>query len=68
MKQIAVNIIKIYRKFISGNVLCTCRYHPSCSEYAIDAIGKYGFFSGSMKSAWRILRCNPLSRGGYDPA
>lgn len=68
MKQTAVKLIKIYRKYISGNMLWTCRHYPSCSEYAIEAIEKYGFFSGSARSAWRILRCNPFSRGGYDPA
>jgi hypothetical protein len=45
----------------------TCRYLPTCSEYAIEAIETRGWFVGGLKAAWRILRCNPLFRGGYDP-
>ena len=44
-----------------------CRFHPTCSQYAIDAIGRYGPLRGSLKATWRILRCNPFSKGGYDP-
>jgi len=44
-----------------------CRFTPSCSEYAVQAFTKYGVFKGAAKTAWRILRCNPFSRGGYDP-
>ena len=46
----------------------TCKYHPSCSQYASEAIRKYGPLCGSMKAAWRLLRCNPWSRGGVDYA
>ena len=46
----------------------TCRYHPTCSRYASDAVRKYGPLKGSLKAAWRILRCNPWSRGGVDYA
>ena len=46
----------------------TCKYHPSCSQYASDALHKYGLVRGSLKAAWRILRCNPWSRGGVDYA
>ena len=46
----------------------TCKYHPSCSRYASDAIRKHGLLVGSAKAAWRILRCNPWSHGGVDPA
>jgi putative membrane protein insertion efficiency factor len=46
----------------------TCKYHPSCSQYASDAIRKHGLLAGSAKAAWRILRCNPWSPGGVDPA
>lgn len=45
----------------------TCRYHPSCSNYAIDAFENYNIFSAAILSIWRILRCNPFSKGGYDP-
>ena len=45
----------------------TCKYHPSCSQYAIDALQKHGLVKGSFKAGWRLLRCNPFSDGGYDP-
>ena len=46
----------------------TCKYHPSCSQYALDALGRYGLLRGSAKAGWRLLRCNPWSHGGVDPA
>jgi hypothetical protein len=46
----------------------TCKYHPSCSQYAIDALRKHGLVRGSLKAAWRLLRCNPWSHGGVDYA
>ena len=45
-----------------------CRFRPTCSEYAIDALTKYGLTKGTLKSAWRVLRCNPWNKGGHDPA
>jgi len=44
----------------------TCKYHPTCSQYAADALRKHGLVKGSLKAAWRVLRCNPWSRGGVD--
>ena len=44
-----------------------CKYHPSCSEYAIQALRRYGLVRGSVLAGWRLLRCNPWSRGGFDP-
>lgn len=44
-----------------------CRFYPTCSEYSIQALDKYGPIKGSLKSAWRVLRCNPFNKGGYDP-
>ncbi len=55
-------LMKIFRPYGS------CRYFPTCSEYAIDALTKHGLIKGCIKSAWRILRCNPWSKGGHDPA
>jgi len=46
----------------------TCKYHPTCSQYASDALAKYGPVKGSLKAAWRVLRCNPWNRGGVDYA
>ena len=45
-----------------------CRFHPTCSEYGVQAIEKYGFIKGLLKTIWRILRCNPWNKGGIDPA
>jgi len=74
--HIIIIFIKIYQKTLSFDhgplkifrPYGSCRYFPSCSEYAIDALKKYGVIRGCLKSTWRILRCNPWSKGGYDPA
>jgi len=52
---------------LTGNTLIGCRFYPSCSQYARQAIDRYGLVKGILKSVWRILRCNPLSKGGVDP-
>ena len=62
-----VGLIKFYRKQISPMSPPKCKYIPTCSQYAIEAIEKYGVIKGGFKALWRILRCNPFSRGGYDP-
>jgi hypothetical protein len=62
-----IRLIRLYKKYISPGLPPSCRYLPTCSDYAIDAIAKYGAFKGSLMAAWRILRCNPFSKGGYDP-
>ena len=67
MWRIPVILIKGYQKFISPLFPPSCRFYPTCSEYAIQAIEKYGIFKGGIKAAWRILRCNPFNKGGYDP-
>ena len=67
MKKIAVAVLKFYKRHISSLFPDSCRFYPTCSEYAIEAINKYGVLKGSIKSAYRILRCNPFNRGGYDP-
>ncbi|MCD8095658.1 MAG: membrane protein insertion efficiency factor YidD [Ruminococcus sp.] len=58
--------IRFYRKFISPWTPRSCRYCPSCSQYAIEAYKMHGVFWGSVLTAWRILRCNPWSEGGID--
>lgn len=66
MRRVLINIIKLYQKIpISWHGYC--KFYPTCSNYAIEAIETYGAFKGSLLSIWRILRCNPLSKGGYDP-
>lgn len=67
MKNVLIYIIEIYRKYISPYKKPCCRFYPTCSSYAIEAIRKKGAFKGSVMAIWRILRCNPFSRGGYDP-
>lgn len=66
MKSVACFLIKIYQKIpISSHY--SCKYIPTCSNYAIEALTRYGFIKGCYLSIKRILRCNPLSKGGYDP-
>lgn len=68
MKKIFIGLIKFYRKYISGlKTVPTCKYIPTCSEYGLQAIEKYGALKGGLLTIWRILRCNPFSKGGYDP-
>lgn len=67
MKKIMLKAIHLYRIYISPMRPPCCIYVPSCSEYAIEAINKYGGLKGGFLAIKRILRCNPLSKGGYDP-
>jgi uncharacterized protein len=74
-RYIAVKILKIYQKtlsldhgflkFLYPNGFC--RFRPTCSDYAIAAVEKYGVFRGGAKAFWRVLRCNPFNSGGFDP-
>jgi len=66
LKYLAILLIRFYQKFISPLTPGSCRYYPTCSNYAILAIEKYGFLKGSLKAFYRILRCNPFSKGGID--
>lgn len=67
MKKILLFLIKIYRLYISPLKSTKCPYFPTCSQYGIEAIEKHGAFKGGLLTVWRILRCNPFSKGGYDP-
>ncbi len=67
MKKILILIIRFYRKFISPLKKPCCRFYPTCSVYAMEAVNKYGALKGSVKATKRILRCNPFCKGGYDP-
>ncbi|MGB2630374.1 MAG: membrane protein insertion efficiency factor YidD [Candidatus Omnitrophota bacterium] len=68
MKKTLLLLLKGYKKFISPYLVRSCRFHPTCSEYAIEAVERFGVMKGTALALWRLLRCNPLSRGGYDPA
>ena len=67
MKRPLILLIKFYQKAISPYKKPCCKYYPTCSNYAIEAIDRFGAFKGFWLSLFRILRCNPFSRGGYDP-
>ncbi len=62
-----VFLIRLYQKYLSPLKMNHCKYIPTCSQYAIEALQKHGLFKGSLLAVWRILRCNPFSQGGYDP-
>jgi putative membrane protein insertion efficiency factor len=66
MKICALKIIKLYQKYLSPLLGPTCRYHPTCSEYAFQAINKFGVFRGSYLALKRILKCNPWGGSGID--
>jgi uncharacterized protein len=59
--------IRLYQKTVSPLTGSRCKYHPSCSEYSVQAITKFGILRGLVLAGWRLLRCNPWSRGGFDP-
>ena len=67
MKHFMMWLIGLYRKFISPLKRPCCRFTPTCSAYAIEAYTKRGFIIGTILTVWRILRCNPFCKGGYDP-
>lgn len=72
----AISVIRVYQKTLSFDhgllkvfkPYGFCRFQPTCSEYAVNAIEKYGFLKGGFKAMWRVLRCNPWNKGGHDPA
>ncbi len=67
MSQLIVKLIKFYQYVISPMFVPSCRFTPSCSQYALEAYTKYGFFHGTRLTVWRIIRCNPWSKGGFEP-
>jgi putative membrane protein insertion efficiency factor len=68
MKHGAALVIRGYRAALSPLLAPRCKYHPTCSRYALEALEEFGFLRGSVLAAWRILRCNPWSHGGVDYA
>ncbi len=64
--RLAVALVRLYQLLLSPLTGGSCKYHPSCSQYAVDALRQYGFVRGSVLVGWRLLRCNPWSHGGVD--
>jgi uncharacterized protein len=67
LRAVVLAPIRLYQRFISPGLPRRCKYYPTCSAYAVQAIERYGILRGSVLAAWRLLRCNPFSLGGYDP-
>lgn len=67
MKFILLTLIRFYQKAFSPLFPPSCRFVPTCSEYSYQALNKYGVVKGTILTVWRILRCNPFNKGGYDP-
>jgi hypothetical protein len=67
LRRVVVLPIRAYQLLLSPLVGQRCRYYPSCSEYAVQAVQRYGILRGLVLAGWRLLRCNPWSRGGFDP-
>lgn len=65
--EVAIVLVRVYQKLLSPLLGKTCRFHPSCSEYFVQAVRRYGLWTGSWKSVCRICRCHPWHPGGYDP-
>ena len=66
MTALATLLVRAYRTAVSPLLAPRCKYHPTCSQYALDALREYGFLRGVVLSGWRLLRCNPWSHGGVD--
>ena len=67
LRGLAITPIRLYQRLISPALGQRCKYYPSCSEYAVQAISTFGIIRGLILAAWRLLRCNPFSHGGLDP-
>lgn len=67
MKRILLALLRGYKKHISPHLGDNCRFTPTCSEYAMDAISVHGSIKGILLTIWRVLRCNPFGKVGYDP-
>ncbi len=67
MKKLFLALIRFYQTAISPYTKPKCKYFPTCSQYTYEAIERFGAFKGGFMGLWRILRCNPWSKGGYDP-
>ena len=66
LRGVVLGPIKLYRRVVSPALPARCKYHPTCSQYAVQAVRRYGVLRGLVLAAWRLLRCNPWSHGGVD--
>ena len=66
-RSLVVLLLRFYQRWISPAFGPRCRYYPSCSEYAVQAVWRFGILRGVLLASWRLLRCNPWSHGGFDP-
>jgi hypothetical protein len=66
LRSLAVAPLRFYQRVLSPAIPARCKYHPSCSEYAVQAVRRYGILRGAVLASWRLLRCNPWSHGGVD--
>ncbi len=67
MKPLVLALIRGYQRFVSPALPASCRYHPTCSQYAVEAVERFGAVRGGLLAGWRILRCHPFVTGGHDP-
>lgn len=67
MKRLLMGLVRFYQKALSPHLPAACRYQPTCSQYALTALERYGALRGGFMAIKRVLRCNPFSKGGYDP-
>jgi putative membrane protein insertion efficiency factor len=67
VKRVSLAVIGAYQRWVSPSLPRRCRYEPTCSAYAVESIKRFGILRGAVLAAWRLLRCNPFSHGGFDP-
>ena len=67
MKRLLIGMIRFYQRHISPHTPPSCRFQPTCSQYALTAIQRYGALKGGGMALWRLMRCNPFCKGGHDP-
>jgi uncharacterized protein len=67
LNSLAIFVLRVYKWLVSPLLGPACRYVPSCSEYAMEAVARYGIVRGGLKALWRLARCHPFAQGGFDP-
>jgi len=67
LNWVLIGLIKVYQHTLGPLMPMSCRFEPSCSRYAVEALRRHGPFRGTLLAVWRVLRCNPFNAGGYDP-